>query len=392
MARPYSDLPVEQVDPATLRAAEYNPRRMSKEQNAQLRRSLERFGLVEPLVVNRHPDRHNVVIGGHQRLRLARALGYATVPVVFVTLDHEKERELNLRLNRNLGEFDWELLKAFDVAFLREAGFVDNELRRLIQEAADDEFDTTPPRTPSTKAGDVYRLGRHRLVCGDATNPQHVSTALGGATPHLMVTDPPYGVDYDPNWRAAAASTKGRSRLPAVANDDQVDWSDAWRLFTGDVAYVWHAGRFASAVQQSLATCGLEVRAQLIWAKDRFAMSRGSYHWQHEPCWYAVRTGCTARWVGGRHQTTVWSIQSRDGKNLGHPTQKPVECMERPIRNHGQAGDVVYDPFLGSGTTLIACERSDRSCVGLELAAGHCDVIVARWESLTGKKAERASA
>ena len=195
-----------------------------------------------------------------------------------------------------------------------------------------------------------------------------------------------------PGLAAKAGVKTQRTKLAPVANDDRVDWRAAWRLFEGDVVYAWHAGRFASAVQESLEACGLEVRAQIIWVKEQFAISRGAYHWGHEPCWYAVRTGKPARWSGGRHQSTVWNIEARGSTALGHPTQKPVEAMERPIRNHGREGDVVYDPFVGSGTTLIACERSDRACVALELMPAFCDVVVARWESLTGRKAERASA
>ncbi len=209
---------------------------------------------------------------------------------------------------------------------------------------------------------------------------------LGGVQPHLMVTDPPYGVEYDPTWRAAAGVNKNKQRLGKVANDNRADWRDAWALFPGSVAYVWHAGRYASTVQDSLTAAGFDVRSQIIWAKDRFALSRGHYHWQHEPCWYAVRNG-PANWVGDRKQSTLWNIPAREGKGFEHGTQKPVECMRRPIENNSSAGQAVYEPFSGSGTTIIAAEISGRSCHAIELLSQYVDVAIERWEAFTGEQA-----
>jgi DNA modification methylase len=202
-----------------------------------------------------------------------------------------------------------------------------------------------------------------------------------------MVTDPPYGVEYDPEWRMDAGLTGNTARMGKVMNDDRADWTEAWKLFPGDVAYVYHAGVFASTVQRSLEQAGFAIRAQIIWAKDRMALSRGDYHWQHEPCWYAVREGGKGHRTDDRTQTTLWSIPARDDAGHGHGTQKPVECMERPVRNH--LADTVYEPFAGSGTTVIACERTGRACLAMELDPGYCDVVVRRWEEFTGRKAER---
>jgi DNA modification methylase len=154
----------------------------------------------------------------------------------------------------------------------------------------------------------------------------------------------------------------------------------------GPVVYVWHAGRYASTVQASLEAVGFEVRSQIIWAKNRFALSRGHYRCQHEPCWYAVRG--TAHWMGDRSQNTRWNIKAREDSGHGHSTQKPVECMRRPILNHAKRGEVVYDPFLGSGTTLVAAESTERICFGLELDPRYTDVIVTRWQNLTRKPAK----
>jgi DNA modification methylase len=172
-----------------------------------------------------------------------------------------------------------------------------------------------------------------------------------------------------------------------VANDDRADWREAWALFPGSVAYVWHAGRHASEVQQSLEVSGFDVRSQIIWAKDRFALSRGHYHWQHEPCWYAVRGTSGAHWSGDRKQSTVWTINAREDDGHGHGTQKPVECMRRPIENNSSMGQAVYDPFSGSGTTTIAAEMTGRSCFAIEIDPAYVDVTVLRWQDFTGSQA-----
>jgi DNA modification methylase len=202
-----------------------------------------------------------------------------------------------------------------------------------------------------------------------------------------MVTDPPYGVSYDPAWRTRAGINRNPSKLGRVSNDDRCDWREAWNLFPGTVAYVWHAGRYASSVQESLEACGFEIRSQIIWAKERFALSRGHYHWQHEPCWYAVRGGNTAHWNGDRKQSTLWEINAREDGGLGHGTQKPVGCMARPLANNSSPGQAIYDPFCGSGTSIIAAEMTGRSCHGLDIDPAYVDVALIRWERFTGRAA-----
>ena len=243
------------------------------------------------------------------------------------------------------------------------------------------------PAPAIARRGDVWLLGAHRLVCGDATEPADVALALAGECPHLMVTDPPYGVSYDPNWRVAVG--KGAFALGQVINDDRADWRAAWTLFPGDVVYVWHSALHASEVEQSLRAAGFLPRSQIIWDKGRLIISRGHYHWRHEPCWYAVRKGRTAHWAGDRKQTTVWLIPHRRSET-GHGTQKPLEAMRRPILNHTVPGDRVYDPFLGSGTTLIAAEELGRICHAIELDPVYVDIAVRRWEALTGRVAQLA--
>jgi DNA modification methylase len=204
-----------------------------------------------------------------------------------------------------------------------------------------------------------------------------------------MVTDPPYGVNYDPEWRHRAG-VNSSSRIGKVENDGRADWTEAWALFPGNIAYVWHGALHAATVAANLEREGFTIRAQIIWAKERLVIGRGDYHWQHEPCWYAVRS--KGNWTGGRKQTTLWSISSKDQDvETVHGTQKPVECMRRPIVNNTSPGEAVYEPFLGSGTTLIAAESVGRICFAVELSPAYVDVAVRRWQAFTGHKAVRLS-
>jgi DNA modification methylase len=204
----------------------------------------------------------------------------------------------------------------------------------------------------------------------------------------LMVTDPPYGVDYDPAWRHRLGVNRS-ARRGKVLNDEQADWEAAWALFPGNIAYVWHGALHALTAASSLTRNGFEIRSQIIWAKQRLVIGRGDYHWQHEPCWYAVRT--KGHWTGDRKQTTLWSISSgAQDVQTSHSTQKPVECMRRPLLNNSLPGEAVYDPFLGSGTTLIAAETSGRLCLAIELDPRYVDVAIRRWEAFTGKTATLA--
>lgn len=239
--------------------------------------------------------------------------------------------------------------------------------------------------------GDVWQLGKHRLACGDATDAATVRSLLGRTRPRLMATDPPYGVGYEPEWRRKLKDSPGIVRATGkVLNDHRSDWREAWRLFPGDIAYVWHAGLHASSVELSLAAADFRVRAQIVWDKGRLIISRGHYHWRHEACWYAVRKLKTANWQGDRKQTTVWQIPHRRS-TTGHGTEKPLECMRRPILHHTLQGDAVYDPFLGSGTTIVAAEMTGRRCYAIELSPEYCALAIARWEQLACGKAKLIS-
>ncbi len=250
------------------------------------------------------------------------------------------------------------------------------------------------PEQPVTEPGDLWRLGNHRVGCGDSTTAPDVAAVLAGSKPHLMITDPPYGVSYEPGWRARRHRSTGKLALGRVLNDDRADWRAAYALFPGDVAYVWHGALHGDVVAAGLAACGLQLRAQIVWAKQHFTLSRGDYHWRHETCWYAVRDGKTSHWQGSRTQTTLWEILNNNPfgnrqrePSWGHGTQKPVECMRRPIDNNSRPGQALYDPFLGTGTSVIAAEMTGRVCHGLELSPAYVDVVVRRWQLFTGRNA-----
>jgi DNA modification methylase len=376
-----------------------NARTHTPEQVAQIARSIEAWGWTNPILI----DDAGGIIAGHGRVLAAKALGYIDVPVVIATGWSEAEKRAYVIADNQLAlaaGWDEETLRAelgaleadgFDLDLI---GFGEDELGRLLAPPETDGLtdpDDAPdvPDEPVTVAGDLWVLGRHRLVCGDCTLADTVLRVLGEVRPHLMVTDPPYGVEYDADWRNHT-SDLGRSAraVGKVVNDDRADWREAWALFMGDVAYVWHAGNKAHLVAEGLIESGLEVRAQIIWGKNQLVISRGHYHPQHEPCWYAVRAkGGTGHWSGDRTQSTLWHIDKPRKSETGHSTQKPVECMKRPIENNSSPGQAVYEPFSGSGTTIIAAEMTARACYAIEIDPGYCDVAVQRWQDFTGEAA-----
>jgi len=398
-----------------------NARTHTDEQVAQVAASIREWGWTNPVLVGEDGG----IIAGHCRVLAGKKLGIAEVPVMLAVGWSEAQKRAYVLADNQLtlnGGWNPDLLRLelgelkdldFDLGLI---GFGDAELAGLLQSnpGLTDPDEAPPlPAVPVARRGDVWRLGRHRLVCGDSTSADDVALALGGVVPHLMVTDPPYGVDYDPEWRNKALRTDGTPfggrAVGKVQNDNRADWREAWALFPGHVAYVWHGGLHAAPVAQSLEASRFKIRAQIVWVKTRPVIGRGNYHWQHEPLLYAVepeaddgwrfvpehevaaytvKDGDRADYVGGRKQSTVWFIEHIKSET-GHSTQKPVECMRRPIENNSSAGQAVYDPFVGSGTTIIAAEMTGRACHALELSPAYCDVVVERWQNFTGEKAER---
>jgi DNA modification methylase len=354
--------------------------------SARLERVVERFKGVEPIVVE-HDGRRPIVM----------------VRTDIPSADTELATRISLRANRIAqADLAWspealaELIAAYpnvtkglwtkeelaELAALMAKAGGDGDAEPQIDQAAELQAQW------KTERGQIWALDEHRLGCGDSTCAADVARLLAGAAPLLMVTDPPYGVEYDADWRnhalRAGGGTIGGRAIGKVVNDDRADWEAAWQLFSGDVAYVWHAGLRAAEVQSSLERSGFILRAQIVWAKSNLVISRGHYHGKHEPCFYAVRKGKTGRWAGDHSQTTLWEIDKPLSSETGHSTQKPLECMARPMRNHDVAE--VYDPFCGSGTTIIAAEQLGRRCYAMELDAGYCAVILDRYARATGKQ------
>jgi DNA modification methylase len=374
-----------------------NARTHSDAQVAQIASSIRAFGWTNPILV----DGASGIIAGHGRLLAARKLGMTEVPVIELAGMSDAEKRAYViadnKLALNAG-WDEELLRleftdldalGFDLGL---TGFSGDEITGLMniggKGLTDPDDVPDAPVVPVSRPGDLWLLGPHRLLCGDSTSEADVAKVLGGVRPHLMVTDPPYGVSYDPSWRSEAGLAEGSTLAKGkVLNDDRADWREAWALFPGDVAYVWHGALHAAEVAESLIASGFAIRSQIIWDKTRLVIGRGDYHWSHEPCWYAVRGGKTGHWSGGRNQTTVWQIAHRRSAS-GHGTEKPVECMKRPIENNSSPGQAVYEPFSGSGTTIIAAEITGRSCHAIELNPAYVDVAIRRWEEFTGEKAK----
>lgn len=370
-----------------------NSRTHSEEQVTAIAASIKEFGFTNPVLI----DEGNGIIAGHGRVLAAKKLGLTEVPVIVLSHLTEAQRKAYVIADNKLAlNAGWDLeLLSIEMRGLNDAGFDLNligfsadEIANLLVEKTDGLTD--PDDVPElsdvavTKAGDVWRLGKHRLMCGDSTVATDVTKLLNEVEPHLMVTDPPYGVEYDANWRDKWSNKCAEGK---VENDDVADWSEAWALFSGDVAYVWHGDRHVATVANSLAAHDFVIRAQIIWSKNDFAIGRGDYHYKHEPCFYVVRKNCKGHYVGGRKQTTIWEIDKPQKSETGHSTQKPVECMKRPIENNASPGQAVYEPFSGSGTTIIAGETTGNPIYAMELSPQYVDVAVKRWMAFTGKDA-----
>ncbi len=377
--------------------------------------SIKEFGWRVPIVV----DKDGVIICGHTRLLAARKLGLQQVPVhVADNLTPAQVRAYRLMDNRSHEETEWDFellgpeleeLRGLDFD-LELTGFDGREIDDLLSDPGDDDrANAAPPvpENPAARPGDVWLMGKHRLFCGDCTQPDVVAQLLGDAKPLVLITDPPYGIELDSEWRDRAGlngcgpaeasylkhRTEGHTQT-TISGDTRADWSEAFSLVPSlQVGYVWHASKFTSEVLAGLLRIGFVHHQQIIWDKQRTVLTRTHYWFQHEPCWYVRKKN--APWYGkAGDNSTVWAMPSpkfimggSKEEKCDHPTQKPVELMRKPILNHTKRGEAVYDPFLGSGTTLIAAEQTERVCYGIELDPKYVDVIVERWQNFTGQQA-----
>ncbi len=398
---------MKQVPIGDLRPDPFNPRRISDDELEALTRSIQEFGLVDPIIARREDS---TVIGGHQRLVAARRLGLEAVPVIYVDLSPEQAKLLNLALNRISGHWDQELLARL-LSDLQEApdidiglsGFDEDEIAKLLKtldvrekrdrpETFDLEAALEAARAdPGVERGDVWQLGDHRVMCGDSADTGDVSRLMTGQRAFLMVTDPPYGVAYEADEDGRRQKHKRPILNDDLGKDQATFWTAAfssWPL-EGD-AYVFSpSGPLISTLCAAIEAAGIRHHQWLIWVKNQLVLGRSHYHYKHEHIFYGWR-GKTS-WNGSRKEDSVWT-EDRPMSSPDHPTMKPVTLCERAMENSSNTNDLVIDPFLGSGTTLIGAERTGRRCYGMELDPRYCRVIIARWEAFAGEKAVREEA
>ena len=398
---------IEQVPIGELRPDPANPRRIDDAELEALTRSIREFGLIDPIIARREDK---TVIGGHQRLLAARRLGYKTVPVVLVELSQEQARLLNIALNKISGSFDQELLARLlselnlvpDVD-LTLSGFGEDELKKLLKslDARDkrerpENFDLeeaikAAQSAPVAQRGDIYLLGDHKLMCADSTEREAVQRLMGQSKAAMTFTDPPYNVDYGNH---SGATQEGKRRT--VANDNlgtefEPFLEKACRNlleFTDGAVYICMSSSELHTLQRAFVSAGGHWSTFIIWAKNTFTVGRSDYQRQYEPILYGWREGAQHHWCGDRDQGDVWRVEKPTSNPL-HPTMKPLALIERAINNSSQPGDKVLDLFLGSGSTLIASERTGRICYGMELEPLYVDIAVMRFEAFTGLKATR---
>jgi len=397
---------MEQVAIDELRPDPANPRRISDAELEALTRSLREFGFVQPVLARRSDK---TVIGGHQRLLAARRLGYKTVPVIFLDLTTEQARLLNLALNKISGTWDQELLarlladlKPVAEIDLALTGFSQDELDKLLKslELRDkrervESFDLdaaleAATRAPRAQRGEIWALGDHRVLCGDACDAGDVASLLDGRKLSMAFTDPPYNVALGDHGGQGRGQRRRRIQNDALPPEQWEAFVRRWArnlLVAVDGAiYICMSTKEWPLVSRVLAEEGGHWSDTVIWAKDRFVLGRADYQRQYEPIWYGWREGCSHFWKGDRDQGDVWRIE-RPGDSDLHPTMKPLPLIERAVENSSRPDDLVLDLFLGSGSTLIACERTGRTCHGMEIEPRYVDVAVLRWEAFTGEKA-----
>lgn len=391
-----------------LKPSEYNPREMSKKEAKDLRESIKRFGLVEPIVVNSAPERKNIIIGGHMRYWLAKEMKHKEMPVVYVDLpDINKERELNLRLNKNIGHWDYGMLANFDEEILTGVGFGKGELDQIFDlEVQEDEFDTEAEaekiREPGSKLGEVYQLGTHRLMCGDATKKENIEQLMGGGLADMVFTDPPFNIGI----RYHSKTYKGRKVFSDKKRDqDYYNFlsdliSNAYLVSNKNSAfYFWSDETYISFIQNIYRSLKIRSKRVLIWVKERYNPTpQVGYNKIYEACVLGYK-GKPFIGIRGKKWSeilnkdinwddyfNIWKIDRDFTETYEHPTQKPLEMIYKPIRVNSAPGMIVLDLCGGSGSTLIACEQLNRRCYMMELDPKYCDVIRKRYENFVNKK------
>lgn len=390
---------IQKISIEKLKPAEYNPRKDLKpedEEYQKIKKSLVEFGYVAPVIVNADMT----VIGGHQRLKVLKELGYTEIECNIVDLDKDKEKALNIALNKITGEWDNAKLEEL-LAELKETdidmdmtGFSFDEVDNMLKDitgSKEDDFDVDQAlneiEEPTSKPGDVWILGRHRLMCGNSTQKEEVMRLMNKQEADMLLTDPPYNVDY----------VGKTSEALKIENDNMNETEfynfliDAFRnMFEsvkyGGSIYVFHADTEGLNFRNVFKAVGFKLAQCLVWVKNTFVMGRQDYQWRHEPILYGWKEGAGHYFVDNRKQSTVLEFD-KPSRNAEHPTMKPIDLLVYLIKNSSKENDIILDLFGGSGSTLIAAEQIQRTCYTMELDPKYCDVIIRRWENLTGQKA-----
>ncbi|MFA6896931.1 MAG: DNA modification methylase [Patescibacteria group bacterium] len=413
---------IEQVPTSLLKEAEYNPRKLTSRQEEDLTESIKKFGLADPLIVNSYKFRKNVIIGGHQRFKIAKKLGYKEVPVVYVNLNPSQEKEFNLRLNRNTGEWDWEMLKEFDIDLLLDVGFIDEDLSSIWDESLeteDDEFNQTKElekiKKTDIKNGNIFSLGSHTLLCGDATALEAVNKLVGKEKINMIYNDPPYNTGVNYNKGIGGKKTYGgdvndnksdeeyRNFLETnISNALSVSQKDVHVFYYCDQRYIW-------LLQEIYKKFGIDNRRVCMWIKNGFNVTpQIAFNKGYEPCVYGTRgkpylaniknlNEILNKEIETGNRTIddildifdIWLVKRIAGQEYEHPTQKPPTLHEKALRRCTKINDTVLDLFGGSGSTLIACEQLKRRCFIMEQNPIFCQLIINRFERYANKKAKK---
>ena len=385
---------IEKINLEQLIPADYNPRRDLQPGDSEyekIKRSLEEFGYVDPVIWNRTTGR---VVGGHQRLKVLASMGRTEVECVVVELDEEKEKALNVALNKISGDWDKEKLAVlmtdldaadFDVSLTGfDAAEIDDLFKDTLRDGVeDDDFDVDEElqNPPITMQGDIWLLGRHRLVCGDSTKKETFDKLMEDKKANLVVTDPPYNVDYE--------GSAGKIKNDNMANDTFYQFLlDAFKNTEDALAkdgsiYVFHADTEGLNFRRAFEEAGFYLSGTCIWKKQSLVLGRSPYQWKHEPILFGWKKKGRHRWYSDRKQSTIWEFD-KPKRNADHPTMKPIALIAYPIMNSSLTNSIVLDPFGGSGSTLIASEQTDRICYMIELDEKFCDVIAKRYIEQVG--------
>ena len=380
--------------------AEYNPRQLSKDQFKYLKDSIHRFGLVDPIIINKNKDRKNIIIGGHQRTKVAKAMGIKEIPCLEIDLAYDKERELNVRLNKNTGDWDYDLLaNNFDIEELNDWGFDDSELKiDLFEEEIDgliDDDEIPEVTEPICKLGDVWQLGKHRLLCGDSTKKENIELLLDGNKADMVFTDPPY--DYESLGKGGAfakQNDKVKADILHISKFDPLPFLNSLETYFKNHtinAYIFCnrslIPKYLNFAEDKKLTFDL-----LTWHKKTFIPNAGQHHYPDtEYIIFYKKSGTFNSGLDSEHYYKYYITDKDKDLTIKHPTAKPVEIISLKIKLSSMLNGIVIDPFLGSGSTLIACEKTNRVCYGMELDEHYCDVTINRWEKFTGQKAEKVN-